>query len=80
MNFGVSISLTGEGVRETLKKIRNHLPKMAMNSISSGTKVFDWEIPREWHVNEAILLLQVVKKFAIIPKTTYIYLVIVFLF
>ena len=51
--YPINRSLTGEGVRETQKKIRNHLPKMAMNSISSGTKVFDWEIPREWHVNEA---------------------------
>ena len=54
--WSINRSLTGEGVRETLKKIRNHLPKMAMNSISSGTKVFDWEIPREWHVNEAYII------------------------
>jgi aminopeptidase-like protein len=49
-------SLTGEGVRETLSKIRNHLPKMVVNSISSGTKVFDWTIPKEWHVNEAYIV------------------------
>jgi len=49
-------SLTGEGVRETLSKIRNHLPNMLVNSISSGTKVFDWIIPKEWHVNEAYIV------------------------
>jgi aminopeptidase-like protein len=54
--WGINRSLTGEGVRETLDKIRNHLPNLVINSISSGTKVFDWTIPKEWHVNEAYII------------------------
>ena len=46
-------SLTGEGVRETLLKIGRHLPDMTVQSIPSGTKVFDWTVPQEWHVNKA---------------------------
>lgn len=49
-------SLTGEGVRKTLDKIRNHLPNMVVSSIASGTKVFDWTIPKEWYVNEAYIV------------------------
>ena len=51
--WGINRSITGEGVRETLGKINNHLQNMTIHSVSSGTKVFDWEIPKEWHVNEA---------------------------
>ena len=48
-------SLTGEGVRETLKKIQLLLPELKIKSIPSGTKVFDWEIPKEWQVREAYI-------------------------
>ncbi len=49
-------SLTGEGVRETLNQIRKHLPKMKILSVPTGTKVFDWTIPKEWHVQEAYII------------------------
>ena len=49
-------SLTGEGVRNTLERIRNHLPNLVIKSISSGTKAFDWKIPQEWFVREAYII------------------------
>ena len=49
-------SLTGEGVRETLNQIHNHLPKMKILSVPTGTKVFDWTVPKEWYVREAYIL------------------------
>jgi|TARA_B110000483_G_scaffold132823_1_gene158880 aminopeptidase-like protein len=49
-------SLTGEGVRNTLERIRNHLPNLVIKSISSGTKAFDWKIPQEWFVKEAYII------------------------
>ena len=49
-------SLTGEGVRETLKKIKEHLPNLKIHSIPSGTQVFDWTIPKEWKVNSAYII------------------------
>ncbi len=49
-------SLTGDGVRETLKKISNHLPNLNIYSIPTGTQVFDWIIPKEWKVRSAYII------------------------
>jgi aminopeptidase-like protein len=52
----INRSITGEGVRETLGRIKVHLPKLEIKSVPSGTPVFDWKIPREWSVNEAYIV------------------------
>ena len=49
-------SLTGEGLRETLNQISKYLPTLNIKSVKSGTKVFDWTIPKEWSVNEAYII------------------------
>lgn len=46
-------SITGDGVRETLLKIKEHLPNLSILEVPSGSKVFDWEVPKEWKVREA---------------------------
>ena len=48
-------SLTGEGTRETLKKIKHINSNLKIKSIKSGTKVFDWTIPPEWIIHEAFI-------------------------
>ncbi len=53
--FPISRSLTGSGVRLTLKKIKKIIPKIQIKSIASGTKVFDWKIPYEWSISEAYI-------------------------
>jgi aminopeptidase-like protein len=52
----INRSITGEGVRETLKKISSHLPIIKIKSIPSGKKVFDWTVPKEWSVKEAYIV------------------------
>jgi aminopeptidase-like protein len=54
--WGINRSITGEGVRQTLAIISEHIPNLKIHSIKSGTKVFDWTIPKEWHVNEAYII------------------------
>lgn len=49
-------SLTGVGVRETLKILEEHVPRLKIRSIPSNTKVFDWTVPKEWNVEEAYIL------------------------
>ena len=49
----INRSLTGEGVRKTLNEIKQILPELIIKKVPSGTKVFDWTVPKEWHVNEA---------------------------
>ena len=43
--FPICRSLTGEGVRETLRRVARHVP-LAVHEIPTGTKAFDWTVPR----------------------------------
>jgi len=52
----INRSITGEGVRETLRIISGHLPKLKIKSVLSGTQVFDWIVPKEWIVKEAYIV------------------------
>ena len=52
----INRSITGKGVRDTLKLIKGHLPQLKINSVPSGTNVFDWTVPKEWNVKEAYII------------------------
>lgn len=53
--FRIYRSITGEGVRETLNILSRECPELQIYEIPSGTKVYDWEIPQEWNINEAYI-------------------------
>ncbi len=52
--FPICRSITGPGLRETLSIFSRYMP-LQFESIPSGTSVFDWEVPKEWHIRSARL-------------------------
>lgn len=52
--YPICRSITGNGVRETLKIIQKEIP-IEINEVPSGTQVFDWIIPKEWNINDAYI-------------------------
>ncbi|MGG3888384.1 DUF4910 domain-containing protein [Metabacillus fastidiosus] len=53
--YPICRSITGDGVRETLKIIQEIVP-LTIHEVPTGTKVFDWEIPKEWNIKDAYIL------------------------
>lgn len=45
--FPICRSITGEGLRRTLRYLAERIP-LELREVPTGTRVLDWEIPREW--------------------------------
>lgn len=53
--YPICRSITGEGVRETLRIIQKRVP-LEIQEVPSGTKVFDWTVPLEWNIADAYVM------------------------
>lgn len=56
-------SLSGNGVRETFRILKEYLPVQVYET-PSGTQVFDWTVPDEWNIADAWLEDEHGKRFA----------------
>ena len=50
--YPVCLSSTGDGVRQSLAAVRDHIP-LDRHEVPPRTAVFDWTVPKEWNVREA---------------------------
>jgi aminopeptidase-like protein len=64
----INRSITGDGVRETLRIIKEQLPTLLIHELPSGTPVFDWNIPKEWRVRDAYIIAPCGTKFCEFKK------------
>lgn len=53
--FPIGRSLTGEGVRETLRMIQEQVPELEIHEVPSGSQAFDWTVPKEWEITEGYI-------------------------
>ncbi len=52
--YPICRSITGDGVRESLRIIGEEIP-LNVTELPSGTKVLDWSIPEEWNISDAFI-------------------------
>lgn len=66
--FPICRSICGPGFNESLEYLSKKNLNLKILKFRSGSKVFDWKVPYEWHIDDAYILDDKNKKFANFKK------------
>lgn len=53
--FPIMRSITGPGIEKSYQLVSQHMP-LSTTKVPTGTRVFDWTVPPEWHFKQAQLI------------------------
>ena len=62
--YPICRSITGKGTEKTLKYFKKLNPEFRILNFKSGSKVFDWIVPKEWNIKNSYIEHESGKKFA----------------
>ena len=67
--YPICRSITGKGTEETLKYFKKLNPEFKIINFKSGSRVFDWKIPKEWNIKNSYIQHESGKKYAEFKKS-----------
>jgi aminopeptidase-like protein len=50
--YPIHRSITGNGFRRSMRLLKSHIP-LKIYEVPTGTRVFDWTVPKEWNIKDA---------------------------
>jgi aminopeptidase-like protein len=50
--YPICRSITGDGFRQTMARLKREIA-LEIHEVRTGTRVFDWTIPKEWNIRDA---------------------------